>query len=203
MEGRNSSCLASHRNWHVPEHPEGVPPPLPCSPSPQGSGPCMVPQKERRNLILLAFSQNRIMCLISLQCKWKGEIHELIVGEGFQAVLWCPLVYRNIEITVEYVDKPRVRSPRLPQFAALRLSLSDKGMGLTECIQRWSGTLNFTPEKGGLATVSREETNTPARQMYHTGVHKGSHWDLRLVSFKTQLIIKSSYNCMIITLLIK
>ena len=54
---------------HAHECPEGVPPPLRCSPFPEGSGPCVVPQMERWNLILLAFSQNRIMSLISLPCK--------------------------------------------------------------------------------------------------------------------------------------
>lgn len=128
--GRGKFILSS-RKWHVHECPEGVPPPLLCSPFPEGGGPCVVPQMERWNLILLAFSQNRIMCLISLQCKWKGEIHELVGGEGFQAVVWYPLAYINREIRVENTDKFRLRSPPAPQVATLSSSLSDKSMALS------------------------------------------------------------------------
>lgn len=113
MEGRNSSCLAespvfvdvlkeSLVRCHAP-------------PFPWARGPGMVPQMERWNLILLAFNQNRIMCLISLPCKWKGEIHEFVGGEGFQAGIWYSPVYINMEITVEKRDKSRLRSsPTLP-----------------------------------------------------------------------------------------
>lgn len=51
-------------------------------PVPQGDGPGNALQMERWDLILLAFNQSRIMCLISLRCKQKGEIHELLGGVG-------------------------------------------------------------------------------------------------------------------------
>ena len=127
MERRNSSCFAKSGMFisvlkgsllccHAPPF------------SPWGSGPCVAPalQMGRWNLISLAFNQNRIMFLISPPCKWKGEIHELVGGEGFQAVAPLPLGCTNIEITVENMDISKLRSLPAPHFATLSSSFSAK-----------------------------------------------------------------------------